>query len=147
MTNFNQLVKLFLIIMLVVSCTRVKLRESDPVSPTITSPLSGKEFIFDSLIWQKYSGIENEVYFITPSLSSLLQNVELFKSGYLQSSEVQIKIDTASVWKSVKPDHDYDNTLPIQYLYTINTSRLIVNVWPADFRLVGSKTSIKIKFK
>lgn len=41
--------------MLVVSCTKAKLRESDPSSP------SGKEFIFDSLIWQKYSGLESEI--------------------------------------------------------------------------------------
>lgn len=147
MTIFNQLVKLFLIIMLVVSCTKPRLRGPDPMSPTIISPLAGKEFIFDSLIWLRYSGLESEVYFITPPLSGLLQNGEVFKYGYLQGSEVQIKIDTASIWLNVKPGHDYDNTLPVQYLYTIDASRLIVNVWPVDFSLVGSKTSIKIKFK
>ena len=119
MTTFNQLVRLFLIIMVIVSRTKPKLREPDPLSPTTISPLAGKEFIFDSLIWQEYRGLESEVYFITPPLSSLLQNGEVFKNGYLQNSEVQIKIDTTSNWVSVKPGHNYYYTLPVQYLYTI----------------------------
>ena len=146
MTIFNQLVKLFIIVMFFVSCTKAKL--PDPLPPPTTSPFSGKEVIFDNLIWEGYSStFESEVYFITPSLSTLLQNGELFKYGYLQGSEVQIKSDTSSTWMNVNPENNYNNTLPVQYFYTIKTSHLIVNVWPADFRLAGSKTSIKIKFK
>jgi hypothetical protein len=138
---------LFLITVLIVSCTKARIDKHAPLSPSTASPLGGQEFTFDNLVWAGYTGLEPELYLTTPSLSQLLQNGQVFKYGYLQDSEVYIKLDTANAWMQVKPEYNYDNTLPIQYLYSIYTSELVINLWPVDFNLVGKRASVKIKFK
>jgi hypothetical protein len=114
-----------------------------PPSPS----LSGQEFLFDSLPWIFFDGRFDvgidEIYLQTTARPDLFP---WFTYSTYLNAEVLIKFDTASNWIGIKSVDINDPAIPVQYQYWVNLQCLFVHMVPLNYRLIGRKASIKIKF-
>jgi hypothetical protein len=134
-----------IVVMILFSCSKEKIvqLQNNP-TPTMPSPLAGQEFLFENLTWQFYgqpgSGFD-ETYVQTVAKPDLFSNM----NGPINAI-ISIKVDTSNTWIEVKHSQHYDFRAPLQYLYDIYSSKLIVSVFPTDQNLTGKKATIKTKF-
>ena len=143
MKIINEVIKILLGTTLLISCTKDAIQPRTNITIP-SSPLTGQEFIFDSLSWRYYNSGNgspswDEIYLSTPSRS------DLFVNPYL-AAKVFLKLDTSSQWMELKPDELYDAALPVQYLFHVYAPYLVINVWPLDHHLVGRMSALKVKF-
>jgi hypothetical protein len=94
---------------------------------------AGQEFLFEYLLW--HEGDINEVFAFTPS------NPNLF-CDFNRPIEVSIRLANSNVWINIPESSNSAGS----YYYIRHQSSVLVESEPADYSLVGTTVSIRVKF-
>ena len=135
-----------ILVTLLISCIKKDITEPEIINFTRT-PLSGKEFTFDSLSWVHLVDYPwEEIYIRTPDRPELFTNdATMYNYGEFKA-KIFLKFDTAFNWIEIKSNRYYDPALSEQYVYHIRPPYLVVNVIPTRHLLIGRLAGIKVKF-
>jgi hypothetical protein len=142
----HHLIFLLLISIFLLSCSKDRGAVPAPILPPLApsvkpDTLSGREFMFDDLIWTEGyddDGIENYATFITTA-----DRPDLFNSQ-TRKFEVSFKFDSTSVWIVPQSNYYYaPNGYYYWYYHTKLKLRILTNNLTRD--LVGKKASVRIK--
>ena len=136
-------------VLLFLSCSKPEVPPTNRFAtpPPSPPPLSGQEFLFDSLTWIFLDGRfdvgVDDIYLQTPVRADLFP---WFTYSTYLNAEVLMRFDTASNWIEVRSVDVNDPAIPVQYRYWVSLRSLFVHMTPLNYQLIGRKASIKIKF-